>query len=133
MFTAVPAQLSRLQRGPLADSPVLLGVASMQLLYQGSPFARLAQPSTAVRFASFPAGAANGWLIGCSAIDSFLGSVLGGVFADQLGFNAVNWMAAAAAGGSVAISPLLLRPMWRRRLDLTAQPVPAAAAKAATA
>ncbi|MGI9603300.1 MAG: MFS transporter [Acidimicrobiales bacterium] len=120
--------------GWLAGSAVILAVASMQLLYQGSPFARLAQPSTAVGFASFPAGAANGWLIGCSALGSFLGSVLGGVFADQWGFNAVNWMAAVAAGGSVVISVLILSPIMRAKgQPVDVDPVPGAAAKAATA
>jgi MFS family permease len=120
--------------GWLAGSAVILAIASMQLLYQGSPFARLAQPSTAVGFATFPAGAANGWLIGCSALGSFIGSVLGGIFADQWGFNSVNWMAAAAAGGSVAISVLVLWPQVRKSdPDESADPIPGAAAKAATA
>ncbi len=120
--------------GWLAGSAVILAVASMQLLYQGSPFARLAQPSTAVGFAPIPAGAANGWLIGCSAVGSFLGSVLGGVFADQFGFNSVNWMAAAAAASSVALSVIFLYPIIRGGdIDTDAEPEPGAAAKAATA
>ncbi|MDH3680703.1 MAG: MFS transporter [Acidimicrobiia bacterium] len=120
--------------GWLASSAVIVAIACMQLLYQGSPFARLAQPSTAVGFATFPAGAANGWLIGCSALGSFLGSVLGGVFADRWGFNSVNWMAAAAAAGSVLIALLFLLPKTRSKdADAAAEPVPGAAAKAATA
>ncbi|MGI9596329.1 MAG: MFS transporter, partial [Acidimicrobiales bacterium] len=99
--------------GWLAGSAVILAIASMQLLYQGSPFARLAQPSAAVGFARIPAGAANGWLIGCSALGSFLGSVMGGAFANWFGFNSVNWMAAAAAASSVLISLLVLVPMSR--------------------
>ena len=100
--------------GLIADAPALLAVASMQLLYQGSPFARLAQPSSAMRFATFPAGAANGWLIAGSAIGSFLGSVLGGILAERFGFNAVNWMAVAAAAGSVVLFVATLRPRDRR-------------------
>ncbi len=120
--------------GWLAGSAIILAIASMQLLYQGSPFARLAQPSTAVGFASFPAGAANGWLIGCSALGSFIGSVLGGFFAERFGFNSVNWMAASAAAGSVAIALLVLVPIKKHRSDAAdASPVPGAAAKASTA
>ena len=41
--------------GAVANSAELIAVAFMQLLYQGSPFARLAQPGTAMRFATFSA------------------------------------------------------------------------------
>jgi predicted MFS family arabinose efflux permease len=98
--------------GLISGSPALLGIAFMQLLYQGSPFARLAQPSTAVRFATFPAGIANGWLIAGSAFGGFIGSLLGGVLADKYGFNAVNWMGAAGAGLSVVV---LVLGIWPKR------------------
>jgi len=61
--------------GVMADAPALLGIAFMQILYQANPFARLAQPGTAVRFATFPAGIANGWLIAGSVL---VGSLVGG-------------------------------------------------------
>ena len=89
--------------GMISNSPALLAVGFMQLLYQANPFARLAQPGTAVRFATFPAGMANGWLIAGSALGSFAGALLGGVLADTYGFNAVNWMGAGAAAGSIAL------------------------------
>ena len=96
--------------GLISGAPALLAVAFMQLLYQANPFARLAQPGTAVRFATFPAGMANGWLIAGSALGSFAGALLGGVLADAYGFNAVNWMGAAAAAGSIALLVLGLWP-----------------------
>jgi predicted MFS family arabinose efflux permease len=96
--------------GLISGAPALIAVAFMQLLYQANPFARLAQPGTAVRFATFPAGMANGWLIAGSALGSFAGALLGGVLADAFGFNAVNWMGAAAAAGSIALLVLWLWP-----------------------
>ena len=60
-------------------------------------------PAVAVRFATIPAGAASGWVIGASAIGSFLGSVIGGFLADEVGFNAINWMAGIAAGLAVLL------------------------------
>ena len=99
--------------GTLAESAVLVAVAFMQILYQASPFARLAQPSVAVRFANFPPGMANGWVIAASALGGFAGSALGGVLADAYGFNAVNWMGAAAAALSVVVLVLALLPAAR--------------------
>ena len=89
--------------GLVSGSSALLAIAFMQILYQANSFARLAQPGTAVRFAKFPAGIANGWLIAGSAFGGFIGSMLGGVLADKYGFNSVNWMGAAAAGGSIVV------------------------------
>ncbi len=63
------------------------------------PFVRLTQPVVAIRFATIPAGAASGWVIGATAIGSFVGSVVGGWLADKVGFNAINWMAVIAAAG----------------------------------
>ena len=100
--------------GLISGSPALLGIAFMQILYQGSPFARLAQPSTAVGFASFPAGIANGWLIAGSALGGFIGSLAGGVLADKYGFNAVSWMGAAGAGLSVVV---LVVGVWPRAAE----------------
>jgi Na+/melibiose symporter-like transporter len=96
--------------GLVADNAVLLAIAFMQILYQANPFARLAQPGVAVRFATFPPGMANGWIIAGSALGGFLGSALGGVLADRYGFNAVNWMGAGAAALSVLVLVMGMLP-----------------------
>ncbi|GMQ86357.1 MAG: hypothetical protein BMS9Abin07_1931 [Acidimicrobiia bacterium] len=103
--------------GLATGNNLLLGAAFMQLMYNAAPFVRLAQPSLAVRYAKFPAGAASGWVIAASAAGSFVGSLIGGFLADQFGFNAVNWMAAVAAGLSVVVLWLWLRPGERRIRD----------------
>jgi MFS family permease len=100
--------------GLMTDNKALLGAAFMQLMYQTAPFVRLAQPGLAVRFATFPAGQASGWVIAGSAIGSFVGSLLGGYLANAFGYNAVNWMAAAAGAGAALILFLWLRPAERR-------------------
>jgi predicted MFS family arabinose efflux permease len=101
--------------GMVASAPILIVAAFMQLLYQGNPFVRLTQPVLAVRFAPIPAGQANGWVIGASAIGSFVGSVLGGLLADSVGFNAINWMAAIAAGLAVLLIFISLWPADRKK------------------
>jgi predicted MFS family arabinose efflux permease len=106
--------LSMALLGLMADAPLLLVAAGMMLLYQGTPFVRMAQPVLAVRFAPLPAGEANGWVLGASAIGSFIGSVLGGWLADAVGFNAINWMAAITAGLAFALIILFLWPANRR-------------------
>jgi MFS family permease len=100
--------------GLMTDNKALLGAAFMQLMYQTAPFVRLSQPGLAVRFATFPAGQASGWVIAGSAIGSFVGSLLGGYLADTFGYNAVNWMAAAAGAGAALILFIWLRPAERR-------------------
>jgi predicted MFS family arabinose efflux permease len=100
--------------GAALDNAVLIGAAFMQLMYNAAPFVRLAQPSLAVRYARFPAGAANGWVIAASAAGSFAGSLIGGFLADAYGLNAINWMAAVAGGLSVAVLLIWLRPAERR-------------------
>lgn len=102
--------------GTALDNAVILGAAFMQLLYQSNPFVRLGQPTNAARFASFPQGAVQGWVIAASAVGAFLGSTLSGFLADSLGFNSISWMAAIAGGGSVALTVLLLAPA-NRKLD----------------
>lgn len=97
--------------GLVTKAPVLLVAAAMQLLYQGSPFARLPQNVLAVRFAPIPSGQANGWVIAGSAFGSFVGSLLGGWLADEVGYNAINWMGAVAAGAGVALLILVVWPM----------------------
>ena len=103
--------------GLATGNNLLLGAAFMQFMYNAAPFVRLAQPSLAVRYAKFPAGAATGWVIAASATGAFLGSLIGGFLADQFGFNAVNWMAAVAAGLSAVVLWLWLRPGERRISD----------------
>ncbi|KPK05600.1 MAG: hypothetical protein AMJ56_15695 [Anaerolineae bacterium SG8_19] len=101
--------------GLVTNSPLLLVAAGMQLLYQGTPFVRLTQPVVAVRFATIPAGQASGWVLGASAIGSFVGSVIGGWLADKVGFNAINWMGAIAAGASVLLTIISLLPAERKK------------------
>ena len=96
--------------GLITDNKVLLGAAFMQLMYNAAPFVRLPQAGIAVRFASFPAGQANGWVIAASAFGSFIGALLGGYLAKEVGYNSVNWMAAIAGAGSFVILFLWLRP-----------------------
>jgi MFS family permease len=109
--------------GLLTDNKALLGAAFMQLMYQTAPFVRLAQPGLAVRFATFPAGQATGWVIAGSAIGSFVGSLAGGYLADAYGYNAVNWMAAAAGAGAALILFIWLRPA-EKRTHMGGQPQP---------
>lgn len=113
--------------GLMTDNKALLGAAFMQLMYQTAPFVRLAQPGLAVRFATFSAGQASGWVIAGSAIGSFVGSLLGGYLADAFGYNAVNWMAAAAGASATLILFMWLRPAERRmRVDEKSPPEPPA-------
>jgi predicted MFS family arabinose efflux permease len=100
--------------GLALDNAVVLGAAFMQLLYQAAPFVRLGQPTNAARFATFPQGAVQGWVIAASAVGSFVGAALGGFLADSIGFNAINWMAAIAGGLAVALTLLSLAPANRR-------------------
>jgi predicted MFS family arabinose efflux permease len=101
--------------GLAAQSPVLLVAAFVQIFYQGNPLVRLTQPVVAVRFATIPAGAASGWVIGASAIGSFVGSIVGGLLADKVGFNAINWMAAIAAGLAGLLIVISLLPAERKK------------------
>ena len=116
--------------GLVAENAAVLAIAFMQILYQANPFARLAQPGTAVRFATFPAGIANGWLIAGSALGGFIGSLLGGILAKQYGFNAVNWMGAGGAALSVVV---LVVGIWPQRSSDDDEPVDAPAGSGAKA
>lgn len=100
--------------GLMAQAPVLLVVALVQLLYQSNPFVRLTQAPNAVRFATFPAAVASGWVIAAAALGSFAGSVIGGLLADAYGFNAINVMAAVAAGAATLLTVTTLRPAAHR-------------------
>ena len=112
--------------GLMTDNKALLGAAFMQLMYQAAPFVRLSQPGLAVRFATFAAGQASGWVIAGSAIGSFVGSLLGGYLADAFGYNAVNWMAAAAGAGAALTLFMWLRPA-EKRMEKERQPTARAA------
>lgn len=101
--------------GLWTNSPIILVAAAMQALYQGTPFARIAQPAVAVRFAPIPAGAANGFVLGASAIGSFIGSLIGGYLAANVGFNAISWMGAIAGAGALALCVFFLWPAERRK------------------
>jgi MFS family permease len=100
--------------GMVAQSPLLLVAAFMQIFYQGNPLVRLTQPALAVRFATIPAGAASGWVIAASAAGSFIGSLLGGFLADAFGFNSISWMASIAAGLAVLLIIVSLLPADRK-------------------
>ncbi len=110
--------------GMMTDNKVLLGAAFMQLMYQAAPFVRLPQAGLAVRFASFPAGQANGWVIAASALGSFVGALLGGFLAKEFGYNSVNWMAAIAGAGSFATLFIWLRPAEKQRAEHELEPEP---------
>jgi len=103
--------------GLWTGAPGLLVAAAVLTLYQGSPFARVAQPAVAVRFAPIPAGAANGFVLGASAIGSFIGSLIGGYLAANVGFNAISWMGAIAGAGALALCVFFLWPAERRKRD----------------
>ena len=101
--------------GLVAGSPILIAAAFMQILYQSNPFVRLTQPVVGVRFATIPAGAASGWVIAAAAAGSFLGSLIGGILANSIGFNAINWMAAIAVGAAALLIFLGLWPAERTK------------------
>jgi MFS family permease len=101
--------------GLVAQSPILIAAAFMQILYQSNPFVRLTQPVVGVRFATIPAGGASGWVIAAAAAGSFLGSLIGGILANSIGFNAINWMAALAVGAAVLLLFVGLWPAERKK------------------
>jgi predicted MFS family arabinose efflux permease len=101
--------------GLMANSPILLAAAAMQIMYQSNPFVRLTQPVVAMRFATIPAGQASGWVIAAAAAGSFFGSLIGGWLADAVGFNAINWMGAIAVGAAVLLLFFGLWPAERKK------------------
>ncbi len=103
--------------GLVTGSPVLLASLAMLVFYQGNPFHRLAQSPLGLRYARLSPSAANGWVGGSAALGSFAGSLLGGFLADAFGFNAINWMAAVAAGLAVG----LLVVLWPTEKRIRAQ------------
>jgi MFS family permease len=100
--------------GLIADAPILIVAAAMQALYQGAPFIRMAQPVVGLRFSTFGAGAAAGWVIGASAVGSAIGSLLGGWLGQNVGFNAINWMGAISAVAAIALLVIYLWPADRQ-------------------
>jgi MFS family permease len=103
--------------GLVSGSPMLLVAAAMQTLYQASPFVRMAQPVVGLRFSTFGAGAAAGWVLGASAVGSAIGSLLGGWLAQNVGFNAINWMGVISAAFSVALLIIYLWPAERQKRE----------------
>jgi len=101
--------------GMMANSPILLAVAFMQILYQSNPFSRISQGVVGMRFATVPAGQTSGWVIAASASGSFLGALVGGYLATSIGFNAINWMAAIAAGAALLLLVVFLWPAERKK------------------
>jgi len=101
--------------GLMANAPILIAAAFMQILYQSNPFVRLTQPVVAMRFATIPAGQASGWVIAAAAAGSFLGSLIGGWLASGVGYNAINWMAAIAIGAAVLLLFVSLWPAERKK------------------
>ena len=101
--------------GMLAGSPLFLAAASMMILYMGVPVARLGQGPIGYRFAIVQVGEAIGFIYGASALGAFFGSLLAGLIADALGFNAVNWMGAIAGGLAVILLIFRLWPSGRQK------------------
>ena len=101
--------------GMVANAPVLIVAASMQLLYQSNAFIRFAQPVLGVRFSILGPAGASGWVIGAAAIGSFVGSLLGGWLADAYGYNAINWMATISIGIAALLIFISLWPAERKK------------------
>jgi predicted MFS family arabinose efflux permease len=101
--------------GMMANSPVLLAAAFMQIMYQSNPFSRISQGVVGMRFATIPAGETSGWVIAASASGSFLGALIGGFLASSIGFNAINWMAAIAVGVALLLMVVSLWPAERKK------------------
>jgi predicted MFS family arabinose efflux permease len=101
--------------GMMANSPILIAAAFMQILYQSNPFSRISQGVVGMRFATVPAGATSGWVIAASAAGSFLGALIGGYLASSIGFNAINWMASIAVGAALLLMFVSLWPAERKK------------------
>ena len=101
--------------GMMANSPILIAAAFMQILYQSNPFSRISQGVVGMRFATVPAGQTSGWVIAASASGSFLGALIGGFLASSIGFNAINWMAAIAVGVALLLFIFVLWPVERKK------------------
>lgn len=98
--TAVRAggALSMALLGLFGNSLLLLPAIAMLVTYQGIPIPRTAAPPLATALAPVPAAEANGYYFASSALGAVVGCLFGGFLAEHLGYNAVNWMAAAGSG-----------------------------------
>ncbi|MCP4360437.1 MAG: MFS transporter [Chloroflexi bacterium] len=101
--------------GMMANSPILLAAAFMQIMYQSNPFSRISQGVVGMHFATVPAGQTSGWVIAASASGSFLGALIGGFLANSIGFNAINWMATIAVGVALLLFIFVLWPIERKK------------------
>ena len=101
--------------GLMANAPILLAAAFIQILYQSNPFSRISQGVVGMRFTTIPAGETSGWGIAASAAGSFLGALIGGFLASSIGFNAINWMAVIAVGAALLLLVLFLWPAERKK------------------
>ncbi|HCB50800.1 MAG TPA: hypothetical protein DEP47_15105 [Chloroflexi bacterium] len=101
--------------GLMANAPILLAAAFIQILYQSNPFSRISQGVVGMRFTTIPAGETSGWVIAASAAGSFLGALIGGFLASSIGFNAINWMAVIAVGAALLLLVLFLWPAERKK------------------
>jgi len=102
--------------GMMTDNPLALVAALFVLVfYQGNSFNRIAQGVVGMRFATIPPGSASGWVIAASAAGSFVGALGGGYLASSVGFNAINWMAAAAIGVALLLLIFVLWPAERKK------------------
>lgn len=111
--------------GMVANAPVLIVAASMQLMYQSNAFVRFAQPVLGVRFSTIGPGGASGWVIGAAAFGSFVGSLMGGLLADKFGYNSINWMATISIGLAVLLVFISLWPAERKKRTEESMAAPA--------
>ncbi len=84
--------------GLLSDAKLLLPALAMLVAFQGIPIARIAAPPLATALAPVPAAEANGYYFASSALGAVAGCLAAGFLAEHVGYNAVNWMAAAGSG-----------------------------------
>ncbi len=100
--------------GSFASGSQLLAGLFMQILYQGSPVGRLPQAPIGTRLAIVKPGSANGFVVAGAAVGAFLGSLIGGFVAKEIGFNAVNWMGALSGVVAFLLIFFFLVPAWRK-------------------
>jgi predicted MFS family arabinose efflux permease len=115
--------------GVIGGFGLLLPALFMQVLYQGGLVSRIPQAAVGIRFASVPAGAATGFVIGAVALGGFLGGLIGGFAANQWGFNSVNWMGGIAGVAAVVLILVALLPASRERVSTAPAPEGATSAQ----
>ncbi len=84
--------------GMSGNVTILVPAIAMLVTFQGIPIPRIAAPPLAAALAPIPATEANGFYFASSALGAVVGCLLGGFLAEHVGYNAVNWMAAAGSG-----------------------------------